>query len=274
MYSIRCHVRINGTRSGPGVPQQSRAHHGTHRSAEGCHRIWGVEGGIWTDTGGAEDGGTILTSHPRGTDGMRPPTINRRSTTTDYRPTGEAVPAPAVQLHPVGAADTVTDEQMGQSQEVTCSTRNGKRASTRIHGHDPRCTAIPRGSPQVEDAFSERLHIGSQGCSGCSPVPGRQRPEFSRLHRLCRVGSNSVERLDCSTPDGHTTKARHLSQQTVKDAVHIQLAERSCLRTHFATRSGERNDRAGRPTSFYTTPASSCWGLRLSSHRQTENAGD
>jgi len=41
----------------------------------------------------------------------------------------------------------------------------------------------------------ECLDVSSQGGSGCSPGPGRQRPEISRLPGLFRIGSNSVERL-------------------------------------------------------------------------------
>jgi hypothetical protein len=63
------------------------------------------------------------------------------------------------------------------------------------------------------------------------------------------------------------------TRRTVEVAVRIQQPERSRLAPDLATRPGGRNDSVGRPTSFYTTPGSSFWGPRLSSHRRTENAG-
>ena len=96
MCLIRCDVRINGTQSGPCVRQDSGSHHGTPPDTERCHRIRRAEQGVRTDTGGTNEGGTVLTAHPGSGDDVRPPTTNHRSTLADHRPTDEAVPAPPV----------------------------------------------------------------------------------------------------------------------------------------------------------------------------------
>jgi len=274
MCFICCHVRINGTPSGSGVHQGSRDHHGTSRSTKGCHRIRRTEGGVQTDTGGIDAGGAVLPANPGGTHDLQGSTANHRPTAADHGRTNEADPAPAVRPYRVRATDTDSDEWMGRGQKETCSTRDGRGPSTRTGGYDPGCTTIWRGSPQFEDAVSECLDIASQSGPSCSTCSERQRSDVSRLPRHFRVGSISVERLDCSTSNGNTTQTRHLSRRTVQDAVRIQLPEENSLRTDLATCPGGRNDRAGRPTSFYKTPGSSFWGPWPSSHHWTKNAGD
>jgi len=231
-----------------------------------------TEGGVRTNTGGIDAGGTLLPTHPRGADGVRAPTTNYRSAAADHRPADKAIPAPAVRSYRAGTTNTDSDDRTGRSQGETRSRRNRRGATAGTGGDEPGRMAIWRGSPQFEDAVGEHLDVGSQGSPGCSPGPGRLRPEIPRLPGLFRVGSNSVERLDCSTPDGNTTQTRQLSRRTGKDAVCIQSPESSSLGPDFTTRPGGRNNRAGRPTSFYTTPGSSFWGPRVSSHRRTENA--
>jgi len=86
------------------------------------------------------------------------------------------------------------------------------------------------------------------------------------------MGSHSVERLDSSTPNGHMTQTRQLSQRAVEDAAWIQSPEGSGLRPDFAPSPGGLRDRAGRPASFYTTPGSRFWGRRPSCHHLMENA--
>jgi hypothetical protein len=96
---------------------------------------------------------------------------------------------------------------------------------------------------------------------------------MSQLPGLFRIRSNSVERLDCPTSDDDTTQARQLFRRTVEDAVRIQPPEWASLGPDLATRSGGLNDRAGRPTSFYTTPGSNFWGPRPSGHRGAKDEG-
>jgi len=163
---------------------------------------------------------------------------------------------------------------VGRSPEDINGPRNQRGTSTGTGRHDPRLTAIRRGSLRFEDAVSECLDLGSQSSPG-RPLNSRgQRPEISRLPGIFRVGLNSVERLHCSSPDGYTTQARQLSRRTVKDAVCIQPLEGSSLKPDLATCPVGRNDRAGRHTSFYTTPGSSFWEPRPDSHRRTKDAGD
>jgi hypothetical protein len=140
-----------------------------------------------------------------------------------------------------------SQERERRSLEETTSSGNQRGSSTRAGRYDPGRTAIWRGSPRFEHAVSECVDVTSQSGPGYS---GRQRSEISRLPGHFRNRSNSVERLDCSPPDGHTTQTRQLSRRTVEDAVRIQPPEGDSLRPDFATRPGGRNDRAERPTSF------------------------
>jgi hypothetical protein len=113
MCWIHCHVRINGTLSRPGVPRGPRIHHGTHQHEEEHHHVRQVERGVSTNPGVVEEGGTVLTVHPGGADGVQPPTADHRPTVTYHRPTGEAVPAPMGRSYRVEITDTDPDRQMG-----------------------------------------------------------------------------------------------------------------------------------------------------------------
>jgi len=274
MSLVRCDVKLNGTPSGPGIGRRPGHHHGTHQHRQRQHRVRTTDGGVCANTRGIDAGSTILPTNPRSTDGLRAPTTDHQPTTAGYRPASKAVLAPTMRPYSTRAINADSEERTGRSLEVTSGPRNQRRDATRVGRDDPRCTTIWRGSPRFQDAVSQRPDSGGQSGSGCSLGSGRQRPEISRLPGLFRVGSNSVERLDCSTPNGHTTQTRQLSRRAVEDAVCIQSLEGNSLRLDSATRPGGRNDRGGRPNSFYTTPGSSFWGPRPSSHRPTENAGD
>jgi hypothetical protein len=110
-----------------------------------------------------------------------------------------------VRSYRTGTTNTDPEDRTGRSLEEACGPRNQRGPTTATGRHDPRRTTIWRGSPRFQDAVSECVDVSSQSGSGCSPDPGRQRPEISRLPGLFRVGSNSVEMLDRSTPDAHTT---------------------------------------------------------------------
>jgi len=274
MCLIRCNVKFNGTPSGPGIHRGSGHHHGTHRHRQRQRRVRTADGGVCTDAGSTNAGGTIFPTNWRSTEGLRAPTTDNRSTAADHRPANETVPAPAMRPYRAGTTNTNSQERTGRSLEETNGTRNQRGFATGTGRHDPRRTAIWRGSPRFEHAVSEWVDVSSRSSPGCSPGFGRQRPEMSRLPRLFRVESNSVRRLDCSTPDGHTTQARQLSRRTFEDAVCIQSPEGSRLRPDLATRPGRRNDRVGRPTSIFTTPGSSFCGGGPNSHRRTEDEAD
>ena len=269
MCLIRCNVKLNGTPSGPGIHRGSGHHHGAHRHRQRQRRARTADGGVCTDARSIDAGGTILPTDPRGTEGLRAPTTNNRPTTADHRPASKTVPTPAMRPYRAGTTNTDSTERTGRGLEETPASRNQRGSAIGTGRYDPGCTAIWRGSPRFEDAVSECVDISSQSGPSCSPGSGRQRPEISRLPGLFRVGSNSVEGLDCSTSNGHTTQARQLSRRTVENAVRIQSPEGSRLRTNLATRPGGRNDRVGRPTSFDTTPGSSFWGPGPNSHRRT-----
>jgi len=178
MCLIRCHVRINGTLSGPGVPRGPGHHHGTHRHAVRCHRIRRAERGICTDTWGAETGGTVLTAHPRSPDGVQPCSIDHRPAAADYQSSDEAVTLPAMRQNQVRAANTDSDGRTGRGQKETCATRIKQGASTTTGGHDPAHTAIWRGSPWFEDRVSECSNVGSEGGSGGPVAPKVRRQRF------------------------------------------------------------------------------------------------
>jgi len=131
-----------------------------------------------------------------------------------------------------------------------------------------------RGRPEFEDAVSECAILSRMGSASSPPPTRRQRTEISRLPGLFRVGSNSVERLDCATPDDYPPHTQQVSRRAGEDEVRLQPPERDRFEADIATRPRQRRDRARGPTSFYTTPGSSFWGPRASSHRGTEYEGN
>ena len=261
MILIHCNVRIKSARQSsagfsqrPGTHQRDSEHHSRR------NRIRRNTGQAETVPGSPVGSRLVYGTSGPATEGVRPPGTNHQATERDHRSTDEGVPAPTVRSYRDGATNTDSDKWTGRSKEETRSCRDRRGATGGIGNNDTGCTTIWRGSPRFEDAVSQRPYPGSQSSSSCSPGPGGQRPQISRLPRLFRVRSNSVERMDCSTPDGYTTQARQLSWRTVEDAVRIQPPERSSLSPDLTTSPGGWNDRAGRPTSFYSTPGSSFWG--------------
>jgi len=103
-----------------------------------------VEQGICTNAAGVDEGGTVLTVHSGGADGVQPPTADHRPTATNYRPTAKAVPAPGVRPYGVGTPDIDPHRRQGRAQEEACSTWNGRGPSTGIGGYDPENIAIWR----------------------------------------------------------------------------------------------------------------------------------
>jgi hypothetical protein len=219
-------------------------------------------------------GSKVLSTNSSGADGHRIPIADYLPTTQDQKPPNNAVPAPGERPYRARTTDTDSEEQAGRSLEETGGSRNQRRTLTGAGKRDPGRMVIWRGSPLFEDAVSECLDITSQSGPGCSPGSKGQRPEISQFPGLFRVGSNSVLSLDCSTRVCITTQTRQLSQRTVEDVVPIEPPDGNSLRPDLITRPGARKDRAGRPTSIYTTSGSCCWGPRPSSHRRTRNVGD
>ena len=143
---------------------------------------------------------------------------------------------------------------------------NRRRPTTTTGEYDTGCQTVGRRSPSLEDAVSECLIVAGPGSPCSQSATQRPRTEVSRLPRPFRYGLSSVERPDCSTPDGHTTQTRQFSRHTVEDVVCIQPPNGNRFGPDRATRPGGWGDRAGKLSSF--------WRPRLSSHRQTEEAGN
>jgi hypothetical protein len=80
--------------SGPWIPHGPRHHHGTQRPTTRRYQNGQTESSIRTNTGGADEGGTVNTAHQGGTDGGQQPTTDHRPTTTDHSPADEAISAP------------------------------------------------------------------------------------------------------------------------------------------------------------------------------------
>jgi hypothetical protein len=194
------------------------------------------------------------------------PTINHPAT-TDHRPAGEAIPAPTVRPYQDRGANMDSDGRTRQASKEAHSSRDQQRAARGIGGHYQGCTAIVRGCLQFEDAVIECQDDGSQSGPSCSPASRGQRLEVSRLPGLFRVGSNSYERMDCSTVVGNTTETRPLSRGTVEDTVRIQPPEMNHLGPNPTTGQEGSDNRARRPTNMYTTLGSSFCAPRPSSHR-------
>ena len=205
---------------------------------------------------------------------MQSLTTNHRPAMADYRPSDKTVPAPAVRPHWTGGTDMEPEGQTGQSQEKTRSGRDRRRATGRTRRDDPGPTTILRGSLRFVDAVSQCSYLGCRSSSSSFPGPREQRPEICRLPIPFRVGSNSVDRLDCSTPVGNTTQASQFCRRADKDAVCIPSPRGSSLGPDPATCLAGRNNRAGRPTIFYSTPGISFWGPQPSGHCRKKNAGD
>jgi len=136
------------------------------------------------------------------------------------------------------------EQGTGGSQENSEDGSNRRRPTTGTGRHDTGCQTFDGRSPSFEDAVSLCTFLSGSDSPNSPPATRRPRTEVSQLPGLPRIRSSSVERLDCSTPDGHTTQTRHLSRQTVQDAVSIGLPEGSGLRPDFATSPGGRRDRA------------------------------
>jgi len=274
MCLIPCHVRINRTPSSPGVPRGPRHHNGTHRSTMRCHWTGRAEARIDTNTEDADEGGTVLTAHSGNIDGVQQSRTHHQPAAADHRPVGEAIPDYAVRSYRVGALDISSDERPRRSHDVASRTRNSWRTLAGVGGHGFGRKTIWGGSLHCAEAGSERPDVSSKSCPGCSQSSGRQSPEICPLSGLLKIRSNSVERLDWLTPDGKARQGWQLSWWTLDDAVRIQPPEGSSLRPDFATCPGGRNDTAGRPSSFYTTPGCSMWRPWPCSHRRTNKVGD
>jgi len=148
MCLIRCHVKFNGTPSGPGIHRGPGHHHGTHRHRQRQYRVRTAHGCVRTNAGSIDAGGTILSTNSRGTEGLRAPTTNNRPAAADHRPTIETVPAPAMRPHRDGTTNTNPEEQREEAlerppapgtneelqQELNDMTRDARQSGEEVRG--------------------------------------------------------------------------------------------------------------------------------------------
>jgi len=275
MCVIRCNVRIRPTQTSHSGVGGWPGHHRTDRESDDTgHGFWGETDDDGNGTGGAEVGSQIHLPLKSYTEGVRSLSLHDSIAEAEYGSTGPQVSNAVVRPDQDGEQDLGSGNQSRWRQDPTSSIRNRRNTPRGCAGIDRGSTAIRRGSPRCDEAVSQCSYIGSVGSSRSPSDSRRQRPEISRLPRRFRVGSNSVERLWCSTPDAHTQQAHQPSRRTVEDVVHFHSAEGHILRPDLATHLGWRNDWAGRPTSLYTTPRSNEWGPRPSRHRRMKNVWD
>ena len=272
---IHCDVWISPARSGGHSVRPWSGHHRRNRQYEYTgDRLPQKSNHAERDTRGVEAGGPVHGTCEHSIEGVWASGWDHPATEGDYGPQVPTIPPLPVQQYPYREPDMDCTSWAEQSLVEACSSRNGRGTTGKVGINDPGCPAIWRRSPRIEDAFSKCTDVGCLGGSGCSPGSRRQRAESSQLPRHCRVRSKTVERLECSTPDGDKTQACQLSQRTVEDEICIYSPEGCSLRPHPATCAGQRQNMTGRPCILFTTPGSGFWGPWPSSHRWMEYAGD
>jgi len=275
MCLICCDVRIRTAWPGGSGVHGWPGHHRRNRPQKPAgDRRQGETDLTGRSTGGAKEKSRWYWIRGYGTECVWSPSTYNRITEADHGPAITTVPVSAVRPFDIRTTVEGIETRAGWSQVNSESGRNGQRALTGVGRYDVRRSTIRTGSPSCEDAVTQCSVLSSLGSPDSPPATGRPRTEDSWLPGLLRVTMNSVERLHCSTLDGYMTQALLLSWRTVEDQVCIQPPKGRSLWPDFATRPGGRNNRAGKPTSCYTTPGSSFWGPRPSCHRRTENAGD
>jgi len=261
MWQIHSHVRIRRAwPGGAGVCGQSGNHRWTRQQQCTGHRVHSEPDAARNSTEGVEEGGAVYWTWEHHTDGLPSSGTDNRIQEADDRPTGSTVSALPVQSYRDENQYPMPDDRAGQSQGETRSSSDRQGAMAAIRSHDTRRTAIRRGTLQSADAASQCSHVCRQGGTSSSRGSGRWRPENSGLPGHSWVGSNSVERLDCSNANCNSTQTCQFSRWTVEDVVHIWPRERRNLGWHLATRPAERRYRTVRHTILYRTPGSSLWG--------------
>jgi len=246
MWLIRCNVRIRTIwPSGSGV----RVRPGHHlRNRESDHTGCGFQADtddVGNVTGGDEACSSVHRTRERHAEGVQSPSSDNRFTEADHGSTGPTVSTSAVCPLRDWSQDSGTRNCSRRSQDRMTGSRMQRTTPGGSGGNEQGRTTTWRGSPPFEHAVSQCSSIGSPGSSHGPSDSRRQRPETSRLPGLFRVGSNSIERLDCLTPDGDMTQTHQLSRWTVNDAVRIQPPEGPILRPDQPTRPAGWNDSAG-----------------------------
>jgi len=255
MCLICCNVRIRTKwPSGCGVHGWPSLHRRKCELEHTGRRFRGETDDVGHGTGGAEAGSRVHRMGERCAEGVQSPSSDNRVTVADHPTTGPTVPTARVRPHQDGEHYQETGDWSRRTQDTTSSRWNWWTTLGQSAGNFAGHTAIWRGSQRFDDTDSEYSYIGSAGSSRGPSDCIRQSQEISGLPGLYRVGLNSVERLNCSTPDSQMTQARRLSRWTVEDAVLIQPPTRYSLGPDLATHPGGRSDMAGTLTSICSPP--------------------
>jgi len=238
MWLIRCDVRIRTAQSGaPGVCRRSGQHLREHQYGHHESALRGKTGDVAKGTGWVEAVRPIHGTGQHDTTGMRPPCTDLWVIEGDYGPQVRTFPPSPVRSYRDGEPDTDSEDRMGRSQIEAYGTRNRRGSPTGASRHDQRCTRIWRGNLRFEDAVGQCIDVTSQTGTGCPRNHRRQRSEICQLPGHFRVRLYSVERLNCSTPDGHTKQARQISRWTVEDVV-CTYAKNISVRAECVRQSG------------------------------------
>jgi hypothetical protein len=212
MCLIGCNVRITGTPSGPGGRTRPRDHKPNSRDKSRrnhrCRRHRAADG----DAAGPEQGGTILTTRTRNTTSIQSPRRDSRSADSNNHPSGPSRTSSDL-VRPHRLPDTAVDSPERTRGSPTNPLSRGDRRghTTRAGRHDTGCKGGQCGSREFEDAVSQCAILSRTGSANTPPRTGGQRSEVPRLPGLFRIGSNSAERLDRTSPDDNPTQTKQLS---------------------------------------------------------------
>jgi len=212
MCLIGCDVRIRPARlGGSGVCRRPGHHRRNRQQVPAGDRLRQETDIGGRSAGGAEESSAVYQTRGHGTEGVQSPATDNCVTETDHGPADSAVPASRVRSFNVPITVGDIEAGPGGSQENSESSGNRRRATTGVGRYDTGRATIGRRSPSFEDTVSECTILSSSGSPDTPPAISRPRTEVSRLPRLFRIGSSSIERLDCSTPDGYMTQACQVS---------------------------------------------------------------
>jgi len=259
----------------PSVPHIS-CRSGSHRRGDeqeySGHVIGGHPGDVGDRSRDAITGGTVHGTQRDCTECMPPPWTNNWAAQGDQRSQCSTFPAADLRSLQDAGTNMGTGERLCRSQEEASLRRNIRRASGEAGQNDTGGTKFWWGGEQCVDGASQYPNPSCEGGSGCSSGKATRGPEFSRLARHFRVGSNPTEWLDCTPQDGNAVQPWKLSQWTFEDALRMQPPEGCSLGPVFATCPGWQNNWAERPTSICTTPGSSFRRPRLGGHSGKDNS--
>jgi len=206
MCSIHCDVRMRTARSGSSGVRGWPGHHRRNPQQEPAgDRHWGETDTAQRSIGGTEASCAVYRTRSHGTEGVWSPGTNHRTTEANYTPADGTVPTPRMRPLDILTNAGNFEAGTGGSQENPQDGRNGWRPTTGTGRFDTWLQTIGRGRLTLEDTVSQCAILTGLGSPDSPPATRRPRTAVSRLPRLFRIRSSSVDRLGCSTLDHHTT---------------------------------------------------------------------